>query len=76
MVFIDGKHAHFRKMIIKILIAIISFIFSLGLTLIMKPHICVYVESQIILTILQVVFTIVGFGVIYQLLYKNIQKKI
>jgi antibiotic biosynthesis monooxygenase (ABM) superfamily enzyme len=62
-------------MIIKILIAIISFIFSLGFTLIMKPHIGVYVESKIILTILQVVFTIVGFGVIYQLLYKKIFRR-
>ena len=72
MAFIGGTHSNLRKMIFKILIAIISFIFSFGLTLMIKPHIGVYVESEIILNILQIVVTIVGFGVIYQLLNKKI----
>jgi len=62
-------------MILKILVGIISIVFSFGLTLMIKPHIGVYVKSEIILNILQFLFTIVGFGVIYGVIKKkNIEK--
>ena len=65
-----------NKMILKILVGIISIVFSFGLTLMIKPNIGVYVKSEIILNILQLIFTIVGFGVIYGVIDKNILKKI
>jgi len=64
-----------NKMILKILVGIISIVFSFGLTLMIKPHIGVYVKSEIILNILQFIFTIVGFGVIYGVIDKNILQK-
>jgi hypothetical protein len=63
-----------NKMSLKILVGIISIVFSFGLTLMIKPHIGVYVKSEIILNILQLIFTIVGFGVIYNVIDKNILK--
>jgi hypothetical protein len=65
-----------KKMILKILVGIISIVFSFGLTLMIKPHIGVYVKSEIILNILQLIFIIVGFGVIYGAIDKIILKKI
>ncbi|GAB7258308.1 hypothetical protein [Olleya sp.] len=64
-----------NKMILKILVGIISIVFSFGLTLMIKPHIGVYVKSEIILNILQLIFTIVGFGAIYGVIDKNLLKK-
>ena len=63
-----------NKMSLKILVGIISIVFSFGLTLMIKPHIGVYVKSEIILNILLLIFTIVGFGVIYNIIDKNILK--
>jgi hypothetical protein len=65
-----------NKMSLKILVGIISIVFSYGITLMIKPHIGVYVKSEIILNILQFIFTIVGFGVIYAVIDKNILQKI
>ncbi|GAA4240896.1 MULTISPECIES: hypothetical protein [Winogradskyella] len=61
-----------KKMILKILAGIISIIFSLGLTLMIKPHIGVYIKSEIVLNILNIIFTFIGFAVIYQVLNKNL----
>tara|TARA_B110000093_G_C12953435_1_gene403760 strand:+ start:1223 stop:1441 length:219 start_codon:yes stop_codon:yes gene_type:complete len=65
-----------NKTSLKILVGIISIVFSYGITLMIKPHIGVYVKSEIILNILQFIFTIVGFGVLYAVIDKNILQKI
>jgi hypothetical protein len=40
----------------KILVAVISFIFSFGLTITIRPHSGMYIEAKIILNILQIMF--------------------
>ncbi len=69
------RNKKMNKMSLKILVGIISIVFSFGITLMIKPYIGVYVKSEIILNILQLIFTIVGFGVIYTVIDKNILKK-
>ncbi|MDC1068309.1 hypothetical protein OAQ99_04040 [Candidatus Kapabacteria bacterium] len=59
-------------MVLKILLVIISLLSSYGFTLMIIPHFGVYIKSDIILNILQIVYTIIGFGVIYNILNKNI----
>lgn len=63
------------RMILKIVIVIISLTFSFGLTLIIKPSIGDYIKSPIILNTLYIIFTIVGFCVIYKILNRNILDK-
>ncbi len=62
-------------MISKTIVAFISLVFSFGITLMIKPHIGVYVKSEITLNILQFIFTIVGFGVIFRIIDKTILKR-
>ncbi|TYB75851.1 hypothetical protein [Bizionia myxarmorum] len=61
-------------MILKIVVSIISFIMSLGFTILIKPHMGAYVKSEIILNILFVFFTTVGMFVIYRIITKTILK--
>jgi len=61
-----------KKRIVSI---IISLIFSIGVTLLIKPHLTVYISSSVVLAILLLITTGVGFAVIYFFLLKIVTTK-
>jgi len=60
-----------NKIILQILVNSISFVFSFGLTLMIKPHVSHYVNNKIILNALQLLFAFIGYAVIYRVLNKK-----
>ncbi len=49
----------------RIITSIISFVFSIGVTVLIKPHLAVYISSDVVLAMLLLLNTGVGFAVIY-----------
>jgi hypothetical protein len=62
-------------MIAKIITGIVALFFSLGLTVLMEPHFAVYVKSEIMLSLLLILSTIVGWGVIYTTILQTVLNK-
>jgi hypothetical protein len=59
----------------RIITSIISFVFSIGVTLLIKPHLAVYISSDVVLAMLLLLNTGVGFAVIYFFLNKILTTK-
>lgn len=58
---------------VKIIAIVIALIVSIGLTLMIKPHIEVYIASQTTVDVLQIVFNIVGFVIAYQAILSQVK---
>lgn len=58
----------------KILISAISLLTSIGLNLLIKPNVGVYLKSETVLNALFILFTIIGWLVIYQVIRNTLQK--
>jgi hypothetical protein len=54
----------------RIVAIIISFVFSIGVTVLIKPHLAVYISSDVVLAMLLLLNTGIGFAVIYFFLNK------
>jgi hypothetical protein len=59
----------------RIVTIIISLVFSIGVTLLIKPHLAVYISSDEVLTMLLIITTGVGFAIIYFFLNKILTTK-
>lgn len=62
-------------MIRKIITTLLSLFFSIGLTLLIKPHFETYIKPKLLLNLLLIIFTIIGYAVLYQIISKKIVNK-
>ncbi len=58
-------------MIRKTIIALLSLLLSVGVTLLIKPHFETYIKSELVLSIFLVVFTIIGCMALYPIIKRK-----